>query len=296
MSVSAKRDAAQQVVEKGICSMRRACRYLDLHRSSCQYRSKEAPEKTQRLVRRVIWLSRKYPRYGYRRIRALLAREGWKASRKFVQRIRRLEGLGVRGKRPRQRRQGRSTALPTQARELNEVWSWDFVHDRTDNGVALKMLTLIDEYSRQCLRIEVGRRLRSKEVLDALAEVMARRGVPKYLRSDNGPEFIAREVQDWLRELGIGTIYIEPGSPWQNGHVESFHNRLRDECLNQEIFLSVTEARVVIEEWRRFYNSVHPHSRLGFLSPDEYANNPKPPGWICAAATPPLRSIPAPAS
>ena len=172
------------------------------------------------------------------------------------------------------------------------MWSWDFIHDRTDNGAPLKILTIIDEYSRQCLKLEVGRKLRSKEVLNALAEVMARRGVPKYLRSDNGPEFIAREVQEWLAEMGIGTIYIEPGSPWENGHVESFHNRLRDECLNQEIFLSVTEARVVIEEWRRFYNRVHPHSRLGFQSPEEFARRASRPGRICAAATPPLRSAP----
>ena len=199
-----------------------------------------------------------------------------------------MEGLGVRGKALRQRRQGTSTAGPTQAMGLNEVWSWDFVHDRTDNGVSLKMLTLIDEYSRECLKIEVGRKLRSSEVLNALAEVMAGRRVPKYLRSDNGPEFIAVEVQQWLGEVGIGTIYIEPGSPWQNGHVESFHNRLRDECLNQEIFLSVTEAQVVIEEWRCFYNRVHPHSRLGFQSPEDYARRAAYPGLLCAAATPPL--------
>ncbi len=172
------------------------------------------------------------------------------------------------------------------------MWSWDFVHDRTDNGVALKMLTLIDEYSRQCLTIEVGRRMRSGDVLDALAEVMMRWGVPNYLRSDNGPEFIATEVQQWLKELGVGTIYIEPGSPWENGHVESFHNRLRDECLNQEIFLSVTEARVVIEEWRRFYNRVHPHSASGFQSPDEFARRMAQPALISATATPSLRSTP----
>ena len=171
---------------------------------------------------------------------------------------------------------------------LNEVWSWDFVHDRTDNGSSLKMLTLIDEYSRECLKIQVARKLRSSEVLNALVEVMAGRRVPKYLRSDNGPEFIAGEVQQWLRDMGIGTIYIEPGSPWQNGYVESFHNRLRDECLNQEIFLSVTEARVVIEEWRCFYNRVHPHSRLGFQSPEDYARRAARPGLLCAAATPPL--------
>ena len=156
---------------------------------------------------------------------------------------------------------------------LNEVWSWDFVHDRTDNGASLKMLTLIDEYSRQCLKIHVDRALKSKDVLDALAEAMAERGVPSHIRSDNGPEFIARDVQVWLREMGIATIYIEPGSPWQNGHVESFHNRLRDECLNQELFLSVAEARVVIEEWRRLYNRIHPHSRLGFQSPDQFATS-----------------------
>ena len=240
------------------------------------------------MVSRIVRFSRKYPRYGYRRIRAMLQREGWKASRKLVQRIRRMEGLGVRGKPPRQRRQGTSTAVPTQATALNEVWSWDFVHDRTDNGSSLKMLTLIDEYSRECLKIQVARKLRSSEVLNALAEVMAGRRVPKYLRSDNGPEFIAVEVQQWLGKMGIGTIYIEPGSPWQNGYVESFHNRLRDECLNQEIFLSVTEARVVIEEWRCFYNRVHPHSRLGFQSPEAYARRTARPGLIYASATPPL--------
>ncbi len=156
MSASAKRQAVKRVVEEGVCSERRACRYLGLHRSSCQYRAQEALEQTRKLVKRIVWLSRKYPRYGYRRIRALLMREGWKAGRKFVQRIRRLEGLGIRGRGPRQRRRGRSTASPTRAMRLNEVWSWDFVHDRTDNGVPLKMLTLIDEYSRQCLRIESG--------------------------------------------------------------------------------------------------------------------------------------------
>ena len=221
MSASAKREAVRRVVEDGICSERRACRYLGLRRSSCQYRPQEAPEATKKLVKRIVWLSRKYPRYGYRRIRALLLREGWKAGRKFVQRVRRLEGLGIKGRGPRRRRREHSTGLPTQATRLNEVWSWDFVHDRTDNGASLKMLTLIDEYSRQCLKIHVGRKLKAKDVLDALAEAMAGRGVPAYIRSDNGPEFIAREAQDWLSEMGIATIYIEPGSPWQNGHVES---------------------------------------------------------------------------
>ena len=288
VSPSQKRQAVSEVVRRGLCSLRRACRYLGLARSSCSYSRKTAEEKVRAAVRRIVWLSRKYPRYGYRRIRALMLREGWKASRKFVQRIRRLEGLGVRPKPPRQRRTGTSTATPTRASKLNEVWSWDFVHDRTDDGASLKMMTLIDEHSRECLAIRVGRRLRSKDVLDTLAEVMASRGVPHFIRSDNGPEFIATEVQAWLKELGIGTLYIDPGSPWQNGHVESFHNRLRDECLNREILLSLTEARVLIEEWRRFYNREHPHSRLGFLSPEAFARQASITDLGCAPASPTL--------
>ena len=135
------------------------------------------------------------------------------------------------------------------------------------------MLTLIDEYTRQCLSIGPQRRLRSGDILDALSEVMSERGVPRFIRSGNGPEFISKEVRSWLEEMGIGTIYIAPGSPWQNGHVESFRNRLRDECLNQEEFLSVLEARVIIEEWRLFYNRVHLHSKLGFQSPDQFARS-----------------------
>jgi transposase InsO family protein len=235
--------------------VRRACRYLNLSRSSWHYRERGGDRK-KKLVKRIVALSRKYPRYGYRRIRALLIREGWKVGRKLGQQVRRLEGLGVKGKKPRRRRSGTSTALPTKAGSVNKVWSWDFVHTRTENGVQLKMLTLIDEYTRQCLAIRPERSLRS---------------------GDNGPEFIAKEKQSWLEEMGIGTIYIDPGSPWQNGHVESFHNRLRDECLNQEEFLSVLEAQVVIEEWRLFYNRIHPHSKLCFQSPDQFAKgNPRP--------------------
>ena len=266
-----RRRAINHVVQQGWCSLRRACRFLKLSRSAHDYQPKEAQEGTQRKIRRIFQLSQKYPRYGYRRIRAIMLREGWKVSRKWVQRIRRFEGLGVRGKGPKARRRGQSTALPAKAGAINEVWSWDFVHDRTDQGGTLRMLTLMDEYTRQCLAIKVDRRLNSKDVLNTLAEVMAQRGVPKYIRSDNGSEFIAREVQAWLKDLDIGTIYIDPGSPWQNGHIESFHNRLRDECLDRELFLSVTEAKVLIEDWRMFYNRVHPHSRLGFKSPDEFA-------------------------
>jgi len=272
VSASAKKRLVSSAVESGLCSVRRACRYLNLSRSSWHYRERGGDGK-KKLIKRIIALSRKYPRYGYRRIRALLMREGWKVGRKLVQQVRRLEGLGVKGKKPRRRRGGTSTAIPTKAGSVNEVWSWDFVHTRTENGVPLKMLTLIDEYTRQCLAIRPERSLRSGDILNALSEVMSERGVPQFIRSDNGSEFIAKEVQHWFEELGIGTIYIDPGSPWQNGHVESFHNRLRDECLNQEEFLSVLEAQVIIEEWRQFYNRVHPHSILGFQSPDQFAKS-----------------------
>lgn len=292
MSAASKREAARAAVEAGLCTRRQACRYLGLHRSSFGYRQREAATAKKSLAARVVALSRDYPRYGYRRVRALLLREGWKAGRKFVQKVRRLEGLGVSRRKPRRRRQGRTTGWPDEASVPNEVWSWDFVHDRTDNGVPLRMLTLIDEYTRQCLAVRPARRLGSKEVLDVLAEVIAERGAPEFLRSDNGPEFISKEVQAWLGETGIATCYIEPGSPWQNGHVESFHNRLRDECLDREVFLSVLEARVVIEEWRRFYNRVHPHSSLGFQSPDEYAKTGPHRVPPCAPATPPLRAEP----
>ena len=236
VSASAKKRLVISTVEAGLCSARRACRYLSLSRSSWHYRERGGASK-KKLIGRITTLSRKYPRYGYRRIRALLMREGWKVGRKLVQQVRRLEGIGIKGKKPRRRRGGTSTALPTTATEVNEVWSWDFVHTRTENGVSLKRLTLIDEYTRQCLAIRPQRSLKSGDILNALSEVMSVRGVPQHIRSDNGSEFIAREVQDWFGEIGIKTIYIEPGNPWQNGHVESFHNRLRDECLNQEDFL-----------------------------------------------------------
>ena len=170
----------------------------------------------------------------------------------------------------------------------DHVWSYDFVTDRTEEGRQFRILVVVDEYTRECLALEAAGSFTSQDVVGVLQYLFAVRGTPQHIRSDNGPEFIAVEVQQWLGKMGIGTIYIEPGSPWQNGHVESFHNRLRDECLNQEIFLSVTEARVVIEEWRCFYNRVHPHSRLGFKSPEDYARRAARPGLLCAAAMPPL--------
>ena len=234
---------------------------------------KKHGDKAEQLVCAIIKQSRKMPRYGSRRIRAKLNQAGWDVSRELVKRVRRAEGLLVRPKPKKRLRRGNSTGLPTKAEHPNHVWTWDFVHDRTDRSGKLRMMTLLDEFTRESLMIHVERKLNSLDVLNVLQEAIIKNGAPLYIRSDNGSEFIAKVVQSWLNDHAIKTIYIDPGSPWQNGFIESFHNRLRDECLNQEFFLSLTEAKVVIENWREFYNEEHPHSKLGFKSPNEFKKN-----------------------
>ena len=270
VSPAQKKQAVEHVIGQGLCSVRRACHYLGLHRSTYRYRPRQPLPQQIQLYQRIVALSWHYPRYGYRRIRALLAQEGWLVSRKQVQRIRRKEGLKVRPKPQRLHRQGVSTGLPTQATHRNHVWTWDFIFDRTDKGSTLKMLTMLDEYTRQCLAIRVERQIRSDQVLATLWQAMMQYGIPQHIRSDNGTEFIAGKIQRWLRENQIKTLYIEPGSPWQNGYIERFHSRFRDECLNREWLLNLREARVVIEDWRLHYNTERPHSRLGYLSPEDY--------------------------
>jgi len=268
VSPAQKRQAVRDVSESGLCSGRRACRYLNLSESSYHYKQKPCCSYQRKLRKRVIHLSWEFHRYGYRRIRALLVREGWKVSKKLVQKVRREEGLKVARKPRKRKRQGKSTSLPTKAAKPNHVWSWDFVHDRTDTGGSLRLMTLIDEYTRRCLAIRTARQLKSDDVLDVLNQAIEEHGAPDHIRSDNGSEFIAKKVKRSLEQHPIKIIYIDPGSPWQNGFVESFHQRLRDECLNQEWFLSVLEAKVVIENWRKQYNALHPHSNLGYDSPN----------------------------
>ena len=269
---SHKKAAVSHIVGKRICSVRRACRYVGMPRSTYDYLPRPTTAHQEQLHQRIVALSWAHPRYGYRRIRVLLGREGWMVSRKQVQHIRRQEGLKVRPKPKKIPRRGVSTGLPTQATHRHHVWSWDFIFDRTDKGGTLKMMTLLDEYTRQSLAIQVERQLTASEVLAVLERAMARYGVPGYIRSDNGPEFIAAKVQQWLSENQIKTIYIDPGSPWQNGYIESFHSRFRDECLGREMFLNLREARVVISDWRLHYNQERPHSKLGYRSPNEFIN------------------------
>ena len=275
VSPAQNKQAVAYVVDQRLCSERRACRYLGVHRSTYRYPVKSPLPQQVQLHQRIVSLSWQYPRYGYRRIRAVLEREGWSVSRKQVQRIRRKEGLKVHPKPQRIPRQGVSTGLPTQATHRNHVWTWDFIFDRTDKGSTLKMLTMLDEYTRQCLAIRVERQIRSGQVLATLWQAMMQYGIPEHIRSDNGTEFIAGKIQRWLRVNQIKTLYIEPGSPWQNGYIESFHSRFRDECLNREWLLNLREARVVIEDWRMYYNTERPHSRLGYLSPENYIKHQK---------------------
>ena len=221
-----------------------------------------------RLHGQIETLSRKHPRLGYRKLVRLLRREGWQVGRKLVQRIRCEHGLRVRRWTQRPRRRGRSTGtIPTRAQGVNHVWTWDFISDRTDNGGKLRILSVLDEYSRECLALHVARQLTAADLVIVLEELVAQRGAPAHIRSDNGSEFVARTLQSWLAERHVKTLYIEPGSPWQNGHVESFHSSLRDECLDRELMLSVAEARVVIEDYRCHYNEERPHGGLGYRTP-----------------------------
>ena len=240
-------------------SERHACRLLGQWRGTQRYgpilRSDE-----DALTRAIITLASQYGRYGYRRITALLQKVGWQVGKDRVERIWRREGLKVPQKQKPRRRLwlNEGSCVRLRPERANHVWSYDFVSAMTHDGRGLRLLTLIDEYTREYLAIRVARRLGSQEVIETLAEVMLVRGIPEYLRSDNGPEFVARELRHWLAKLGTGTLYIEPGSPWENGYGESFNGKLRDECLNGEIFYSLKEAQIVIEQWRMEYNTRRP--------------------------------------
>ena len=271
MSPARRRALAQEAVKEGRCSARSACRILKLSRRAYRYRSKEPCAKEKQMMRRLNELSEKYPRYGYKRITALLWREGWKIGKRRVQKLRRAAGLRVPPTKRKLIRRGFSTGLPTKAEHRGHVWTWDFIADGTRRGGALRMLTILDEYTRECHVLRADRALKSADVLEWLQKAISKHGAPEYIRSDNGSEFIAKIIQNWLQENQIKTIYIEPASPWQNGFVESFHGRFRDECLNREQFWTLTEARVVIEDFRREYNEFRPHSKLGNQSPAMFA-------------------------
>jgi putative transposase len=270
VSPSSRRRAVKIVVEEGLGRAAQACRAMGLARSS-YYVLPHGSVQSQRMRQQIVAMSEKHPRYGYRRITAMLRREGLELNAKRVQRVRRQEALQVSKKQRRMKRLGLSTARRQRASKVNDVWSWDFVEDQTENGTRFRILTLLDEHTRRCLAVHAGWSIRAVDVITVVEAAFERYGRPGHLRSDNGPEFIAYAIQDWLKEREIRTIYIKPGSPWENGHIESFHDKLRDECLNRELFGSLLEAQIILEGWRNEYDDLRPHSSLGYKTPAEYA-------------------------
>ena len=259
----------EYVCEKLKISQRRACQVLGQARAT-QIRKPSPLSDEKRLTEDIITLATKYGRYGYRRITALLNNQmGWRVNHKRVERIWRREGLKVPKKQPKRVRLwlNDGSCIRLRPEYKDHVWSYDFMVERTGNGRAFRILNIIDEFTRECLRIKVNRKISSQDVIDELFNLFIFRGIPEHIRSDNGPEFTARAVRRWLNRLGVKTLFIEPGSPWENGYIESFNGKLRDELLNREIFTTLEEARVLIEQWRREYNRVRPHSALGYRPP-----------------------------
>lgn len=267
----------EHAIEKFGISERRACKILSQSRSSQRYSVIYCPE-NDRLTRDIIELAQLYGRYGYRRITALLNENGWKISERKVLRIWIREGLKVPKKQKKRARlwDREGSCVRLRPERANHVWSYDFMVDRTHNGKAFKMFNVIDEYTRESLAIKVARRITSKDVCDVLAELFLKRGVPDHVRSDNGPEFIASDLRSWFEKLDLKPLFITPGSPWENGYVESFNGKIRDELLNGEIFYSLKEAQVLIEQWRKYYNTKRPHSSLGYKPPAPETFTPKP--------------------
>jgi len=258
-----------QVSQKLAVSERRACKVLEQARAT-QRRSLSPPSDEKQLTEDIIGLATKYGRYGYRRITALLNNEhGWKVNHKRVERIWRKEGLKVPKKQPKRGRLwlNDGSCIRLRPEHKDHVWSYDFMIDRTADGGPFKILNIIDEYTRECLAILVARRIKNQDVIDLLFHLFIFRAISEHIRSDNGPEFTARAIRKWLARLGVKTLFIEPGSPWENGYIESFNGKLRDELLNREIFTTLEEAKVLIEQWRREYNQVRPHSARNYRPP-----------------------------
>ena len=249
-------------------SERRVCRVLGQPRST-QRRKHEVSEEEERLTCRIVELATKYGRYGYRRITDMLKKEGWRVNHKRIERLWRQEGLKVPKRQPKRGRLwlNDGSCVRLRPEHKNHVWSYDFMSARTRDGRPIRIFTMIDEYTRECLATDVKRRFCSDDVMERLTDLFLLRGVPEHIRSDNGPEFTAKALREWLARTGVNTLFIEPGSPWENGYIESFNGKLRDELLNCEIFDTLLEAKVLVEMWRKEYNHHRPHSSLGYRPP-----------------------------
>lgn len=278
LSPARRRDAVAFVRSRHRLSERRICRALGIPRSTIRYvPTPRADEEPLRVA--ILTLASQYGRYGYRRVTSPFASQGWALSHGRVERIWKQEGLRVPQRQPKRGRLwlGDGSCVRLRPEHRHRVWSWDFVMDRTDDGRPLKLMVVLDEWSRECLAIRVARRLRASDVLDVFADFMQVRGVPAHLRSDTGPEMIEQKLRHWLTRVGAKTLYIAPGSPWENGYCESFNGKLRDELLKRELFFTLREAEVLVERWRQQYNRVRPHSALGYRPPAPETPVPLPP-------------------
>lgn len=279
---SSRREVVRHLRDERGIAERRGCQLVGVARSTVRYRRRPRPLDESSLVERIQELAKRRRRYGYRQITRMLRREGTLVNHKRVYRLWRRERLQVPRKGPRRRHRGPTVETREEAQRPNHVWSYDFCEDRTTAGKKLRLLVILDEFTRECLAIEVGFSLPASRVLETLEWLLLCRGAPAYIRSDNGPEFRSGAGLEWLRSQGCGTMFIEPGKPWQNGYVERFIGTLRDDCLNQELFASVGECQRVVDAWREDYNRERPHSSLDGLTPSEFA----------ARWAPPLRATP----
>jgi len=271
VSVGSKKVIVRALSEAGKASISKLCEVLSLQRSTF-YQVSQRSEENVAEERRIVELSESKPRYGYRRVTSVLNRsESEPVNVKRVQAVRRKHGLQVRKKQRKMKRAQTNEQTRLRATHPNQVWSWDFVQDQTVNGGSFRCLSVIDEYTRQCHSLTPRRSYRATNVIETLEQLVAIHGAPEYIRSDNGPEFIAYAIQDWMKERGIKSHYIKPGSPWEQAYVESFHDKFRDEFLNRELFFSLREAEMLIEGWRNEYNQLRPPSSLGYQTPDEFA-------------------------
>jgi transposase InsO family protein len=245
---------------------------LGLSRTTQRYKRRHRPDDAA-LRKRLRKLAARHKRYGCRRIAALILREGWRVNKKRIHRLWKEEGLQRARKTKAKRAQGPSLGLPTKAGHPNHVWSYDFIEDRTERGGRLRMLVVMDEFTRESLHIRVDRSASAAKVITTLEWLFLLHGRPQFIRSDNGPEFIAKELRLWLEKQGSATLYITPGSPWENAYIESFNDKFRDECLNMHVFTDGRHAREVVENWRNEYNEFRPHSSLDYMTPAEFASH-----------------------
>ncbi len=267
---AAQRAVVNDLVQRGVCSERRACAVLDAPRMTVRYQRRVSAAEDA-LRKRLRVLANKHKRYGLRRMLAVLRREGWRLNKKRVHRLWKEEGLQRKRKTKRKRACGPSPELPMRAEHFNHVWSYDFIEDRTERGGKLRMLCIVDEYTRQCLHIRVDRSIGAAKVIASLQWLFVLHGRPEYIRSDNGPELIAKALQAWLAQHQAKTLYITPGSPWENPFIESFNDKFRDECLNLHVFVDGRHAQTVVEAWRTEYSEERPHSSLNYMTPAEFA-------------------------